>query len=114
MCRGIYRREKRGKLEECGRKRDRRGREEGGKGWERSRGRRRKGIGERGRRRRTRGIQYCGAFHCGMYGSIVSFPDPNNPSADHFQYLARGRRVWGFDWGQRGSTPGMQAYSIIA
>jgi len=49
--RGICRREKRGKLEECGRKVDRRGREEGGKGWERSRGRRRKGIGERGRRR---------------------------------------------------------------
>ena len=31
--------------------------------------------------------------------SLVSFPDPNNPSADHFQYLARGRRVWGFDRG---------------
>jgi len=27
----------------------------------------------------------------------VSFPDPNNPSADRIQYLPRGRRVWGFD-----------------
>ena len=27
--------------------------------------------------------------------NLVSFPDPNNPSVDHFQYLARGRRYHG-------------------
>jgi len=31
------------------------------------------------------------------YNYLVLFPDPNNPSADRFQYLAQGRRVWGFD-----------------
>ena len=32
-------------------------------------------------------------------GGLVSFPDPNNPSADRLQYLARERRVWGFERG---------------
>jgi len=31
--------------------------------------------------------------------TLVSYPDPNNPSADRFQYLAQGRRVWGFEQG---------------
>jgi len=30
---------------------------------------------------------------------LVSFPDPNNRSADCLQYLAQGGRVWGFDLG---------------
>jgi len=31
--------------------------------------------------------------------TLVSFPDPNNPSADHFQCLVWGSMVRGFDWG---------------
>ena len=32
---------------------------------------------------------------CHMAGvTVVSAPDPNHPSADRFQYHARGGRVW--------------------
>jgi len=36
---------------------------------------------------------------CKHQGFLVSFPDPNNPSADRFHYHVWGRRVWGFDQG---------------